>query len=109
MGGEPVADCGQHTLLVLVVSLRQAEHRGDVQQTGDHLLLGLGPEPEDPAIVQCVLVGIFQRNLRLAHSPQPTERRGLDESDCRAYPQLAVQGVQDRFATGEVRIARQWH
>lgn len=69
---QPLLDRRDHTLLILVVSFRYLEHFNDVQKTGDDVLSGFCPNPEDGTIVQGMLVGIFEGNLCFAYAAQPS-------------------------------------
>ena len=91
-------------LLSLRVLLGQAQHLGQLAVAGDEAGLGVGPDPEDGAVLVAVAVGILDGRLRLADAPQPGDR--LRQRRGRAGGQGGFELREDRLAAREVGIPR---
>ncbi|GHO47307.1 hypothetical protein KSX_54700 [Ktedonospora formicarum] len=76
---QPITDCCDDALLVLVVSFWQLERLGKLQQAQSKALGSFCPNPEDGTVRLGEPVDILQGNLRLPNATQPMERVRMGE------------------------------
>jgi hypothetical protein len=106
MLAQPGFDGCDRDVLIVLVSLRQVHHGGDLKKTRHQGVAVIGSCPKDRLIVLSVAIGIFEGHLGFANPAQAADGLRLWESHCLTSLQQASQAGQHLFSSKEERVAR---
>src|ERR1700730_6829466 len=102
---EPVLDCRDNAVLILLILPRQIQQSGEAHQVGAQYFAVLGTGPQHCLVILAMAIGIFNSGLCLTTTTQTGDGLGLPQGCCATRGKQCVETSEDVITPCEERIA----